>query len=121
MPKPPKVPKLPALRIVYRTHASARVRGRGQRVVERKRKGEGARKEEVVVREEEVGVKEAGEGVREAEAEELAKQLIEPIVALTPSAKPISSATHITDKGKQVAELQGKKKGSKRKAPTSSE
>nr|GEZ63750.1 pectin lyase-like superfamily protein [Tanacetum cinerariifolium] len=44
-----------------------------------------------------------------------------PIVAVTPSAEPTASATHSTDKWKQVAEPQGKKKGSKRKAPTSSE
>ncbi|GKD39430.1 hypothetical protein Tco_1259637, partial [Tanacetum coccineum] len=35
------------------------------------------------------------------EAEELGKQLAEPIVAVTPSAEPIASATHSTDKGKQ--------------------
>nr|GEW05782.1 hypothetical protein [Tanacetum cinerariifolium] len=88
VPKPPKVPKPPAPRIVYGTHASVRVRGRGQRVVEvllevgvkvvkiwvkavqlgcHKEEGEGVTEEEVVVREEEVGVKEVGEGVREAE------------------------------------------------------
>ncbi|GJV34380.1 hypothetical protein Tco_1394780 [Tanacetum coccineum] len=44
------------------------------------------------------------------EAEELGKQLAEPIVAVTPSAEPIASATHSTDKGKQVAEPQGNKK-----------
>ncbi|GJR52086.1 hypothetical protein Tco_1402607 [Tanacetum coccineum] len=49
------------------------------------------------------------------------KQLTEPIVTVTPSSEPIASATHSTDKGKQVAEPQGKKKGSKRKAPASSE
>ncbi|GJS69368.1 hypothetical protein Tco_0702209 [Tanacetum coccineum] len=64
---------------------------------------------------------EIGFRIGDYKAEELGKQLAEPIVAVTPSAEPISSATHITDKGKQVAELQGKKKGSKRKAPTSSE
>ncbi|GKB31899.1 hypothetical protein Tco_0871300 [Tanacetum coccineum] len=244
VPKPPKVPRPPALRIVYGTHASARVRGRGQGVVyvllevgvkvvkiwvkavqlgchKEEGEGEGVKEEEIVVREEQVGVKEAGEGVREAEdyeteqdefnqealrltleeeamykrmdedilkeqmaeeewdrkidyyhpsnwtqeeesfdhepynrnvntldanvqtqesvaanmsnkgeigfrlgdyeAEELGKQLAEPIVAVTPSAEPIASATHSTDKGKQVAEPQGKKKGSKRKAPASSE
>nr|GEV70723.1 hypothetical protein [Tanacetum cinerariifolium] len=55
------------------------------------------------------------------EAEELEKQVAEPIVAVTPSAEPIASATHSTDKGKQVVEPQGKKKGSERKAPASSE
>nr|GEY46673.1 hypothetical protein [Tanacetum cinerariifolium] len=55
------------------------------------------------------------------EAEELGKQLAEPIVSVTPSAEPTASATHSTDKGKQVAEPQGKKKGSKRKAPAYSE
>ncbi|GJY19355.1 hypothetical protein Tco_0390846 [Tanacetum coccineum] len=55
------------------------------------------------------------------EAEELGKQLAEPIVAVTPSVELIASATHSTDKGKQVAEPQGKNKGSKRKAPSSSE
>nr|GEV38096.1 chloramphenicol acetyltransferase-like domain-containing protein [Tanacetum cinerariifolium] len=55
------------------------------------------------------------------EAKELVKKLAEPIVAVTPSAEPIASATHSTDKGKQVAEPQGKKKGSKRKPPASSE
>nr|GEV93047.1 calcium/proton exchanger [Tanacetum cinerariifolium] len=45
----------------------------------------------------------------------------EPIVAVTPSAEPTTSVTHSTDKGKQVAKPQGKKKGSKRKAPASSE
>nr|GEY26789.1 zinc finger, PMZ-type [Tanacetum cinerariifolium]GEY32788.1 zinc finger, PMZ-type [Tanacetum cinerariifolium] len=45
----------------------------------------------------------------------------EPIIAVTPSVEPTASATHSTDKVKQVAELQGKKKGSKRKEPASSE
>ncbi|GJR74615.1 hypothetical protein Tco_0086980 [Tanacetum coccineum] len=248
LPKPPNFPRPPAPRIVYKTHASVRVRGRGQGVVEvllevgvkvvkiwvkavqlgchkEEEKRERVKEEEVVVREEEVGVKEAGEGVREAEeemtedgirkklehdyieelllqeeqklqsyeteqdeldqealrltleeeamykrmdeeslkeklakeewdrkidyyhpsnwtqeeesfnhepynrnvntldanvqtqesvaanmsnmgdyeAEELGKQLIEPIVAVTPSVEPISSATHSIDKGKQVA------------------
>ncbi|GJV64633.1 calcium/proton exchanger [Tanacetum coccineum] len=40
---------------------------------------------------------------------------------ITPSAESIALATHSTDKGKQVAEPKGNKKGSKRKAPTSSE
>nr|GEU53585.1 calcium/proton exchanger [Tanacetum cinerariifolium] len=44
------------------------------------------------------------------EAEELGKQLAKPIVAVTPSAEPIASVTHSIDKGKQVAEPQGKKK-----------
>nr|GEV13976.1 calcium/proton exchanger [Tanacetum cinerariifolium]GEV16651.1 calcium/proton exchanger [Tanacetum cinerariifolium] len=191
VPKPPKVPRPPALKIVYGTHASAIVRGRGSRggrgafggrlkVVKigvkavqlgrhkEEGEGEGVREEEVVVREEEVGEKEAGEGVREAEfvvhlfqeemtedeeceyyrcqcansriscskmsnrgeigfrlgdyeAEELGKRLAGPIVAVTPSAKPIASAAHSIDKGKEVAEPRGKKKGSKRKAPASSE
>nr|GEW75684.1 chloramphenicol acetyltransferase-like domain-containing protein [Tanacetum cinerariifolium] len=55
------------------------------------------------------------------EAEELWKQLAEPIVAVTLSTNHTASTTHITNKGKQVAEPQGKKKGSKIKAPTSSE
>nr|GEV63621.1 autophagy-related protein 11-like [Tanacetum cinerariifolium] len=55
------------------------------------------------------------------EAKELGKQLVEPIVAVTPSAEPIASATHSTNKWKQLAKPHGKKKGSKRKAPASSE
>nr|GFA26684.1 hypothetical protein [Tanacetum cinerariifolium] len=55
------------------------------------------------------------------EAEELGKQLAEHIVAVTPSAEPTTSVTHSTDKGNQVAVPQGIKKGSKRKAPASSE
>nr|GEW32627.1 hypothetical protein CTI12_AA176900 [Tanacetum cinerariifolium] len=42
------------------------------------------------------------------EAEELEKQVAKPIVAVTPCAEPIASATHSTDKEKQVAEPQGK-------------
>nr|GEW07691.1 hypothetical protein [Tanacetum cinerariifolium] len=58
-------------------------------------------------------------GFRLYEAEELGKQLAKPIVAVTPSAEPTASATHSTDKGKKVAEPQGKNKRSKRKAPAS--
>nr|GEZ00015.1 calcium/proton exchanger [Tanacetum cinerariifolium] len=66
------------------------------------------------------------------EAEELGKQLAEPIVAVTPSVEPTASATHITpsveptasathstDKGKQVANHKAKRKDLK-KAQTSS-
>nr|GEX42452.1 hypothetical protein CTI12_AA176900 [Tanacetum cinerariifolium] len=64
---------------------------------------------------------EIGFGLGDYEAEELGKQLAETIVAVTPSAELTASANHSTDKRKQVAEPQGKKKGSKRKAPASSE
>nr|GEX19224.1 hypothetical protein [Tanacetum cinerariifolium] len=140
-----QVPRPPAARTVYGTHASVRVRGRGSKGVDvllevgvkvvkiwvkavqlrcHKEEGEGVREDEVMVREEEVRVKGAEEGVIEAEtqesiaanmsnegeirfrlgdyeAEELEKQVAEPIVAVTPSAEPIASAIHYTDKRKQ--------------------
>ncbi|GJV02487.1 hypothetical protein Tco_1336056 [Tanacetum coccineum] len=188
VPKPPKVPIPPALRTVYGTHASVRVRGRGEGVREAeeemtedevrknlehdymeelllqeeqklqdyeteqdefdqealrltlekeamyKRMDEDRLKEQMAVEEwdanvqtqESVAANMSNKGeiwsrLGDYEAEELGKQLAEPIVEVTPSAEPIASATHSTDKGKQVAEPQVKKKGSKRKAPASNE
>nr|GEX55144.1 splicing factor [Tanacetum cinerariifolium] len=120
VPKPPKFPRPPASRTVYRTHASARVR---VQLGCHKEEGEGFKEEEVVAKEEEVWVKETGEGVREAEAweemtedetqelvaantsnngeigfrlgdyeaEELGKQLPEPIVAVTPKEESLDN------------------------------
>nr|GEV25785.1 retrovirus-related Pol polyprotein from transposon TNT 1-94 [Tanacetum cinerariifolium] len=133
--KPPKVPRPPALRTAYGTHASARVRGRGSRGGRgafggrgegsknkgessttgcHKEEGEGDRKIDYYhpsnwTQKEESFDHEPGEkGFRlgDYEAKELGKKLAEPIVAVTPSAEPIASATHSIDKGKQVAEPQ---------------
>nr|GEV32732.1 hypothetical protein [Tanacetum cinerariifolium] len=136
------LPNNAASTIVYGTHASTRVRGRGSRggrgafggrgegsenmgessTTGMSQRGRGRVKdEEVVVRDEEFVVhlfqeemiEDEGEirfRLGDYEAEELGKQLAEPIVAVTPSAEPTTSATHSIDKGKLVAEPQGKKK-----------
>nr|GEY63264.1 hypothetical protein CTI12_AA105810 [Tanacetum cinerariifolium] len=178
VPKPPKVPRPPAPRTVYETHASARIRGRGSRggremtedeirknlehdymeelmlqeeqklqnyeteqdkfhqealrlTLEEeamyKRMDEDRLKEQMAEEEwdREIDYYHPSNWTKEEEsfdhepynrnAEELEKQVVEPIIAVTPSAEPIASTTHSTDKGKQVAEPQGKKKGSKKK------